>query len=165
MLVTSTGSLHFAWTFFFAYGTPTSVPAMPHDPPGTGSIPENCVCLYQIWATSGDRQRRTKTPHNVATEYQFTMSPTVAEVLLMPDERTPKLYVNRRCQKLFMIYLSSIVNQPDAPVSPMYLFWVTLYMFRTVFPSIIRSLRLYIQQQAYVKQILLPAASGNASSR
>jgi hypothetical protein len=28
---------------------------------------------------------------------------------------------------------------------------VTLYMFRTVFPSIIRSSRLYIQQQAYVK--------------
>ena len=30
-------------------------------------------------------------------------------------------------------------------------------MFRTVFPSIIRSSRLYIQQQAYVKQILLSA--------
>ena len=27
----------------------------------------------------------------------------------------------------------------------------TLYMFRTVFPSIIRSSRLYIQQQVYVK--------------
>ena len=35
------------------------------------------------------------------------------------------------------------------------LFGVTLYMFRTVFPSIIRSSRLYILQQAYVKQILL----------
>jgi hypothetical protein len=34
-------------------------------------------------------------------------------------------------------------------------------MFRTVFPSIIRSSRLYIQQQAYVKQILLLAASGD----
>jgi len=32
-------------------------------------------------------------------------------------------------------------------------------MFRTVFPSIIRSLRLYIQHQVHVKQILL--ASGN----
>jgi len=32
-------------------------------------------------------------------------------------------------------------------------------MFRTVFPSIIRSLRLYIQYQVYVKQILI--ASGN----
>jgi hypothetical protein len=30
-------------------------------------------------------------------------------------------------------------------------------MFRTVFPSIIRSSRLNIQQQVYVKQLLLPA--------
>jgi len=34
-----------------------------------------------------------------------------------------------------------------------------MYMFRTVFPSIIRSSRLYIQQQAYVKEILLLLAS------
>jgi hypothetical protein len=34
-------------------------------------------------------------------------------------------------------------------------------MFRAVFPSIIRSSRLYIQQQAYVKQLLLPAASSS----
>jgi hypothetical protein len=31
----------------------------------------------------------------------------------------------------------------------------TLYMFRTAFPSIIRSSRLYIQQQVYVKQMEL----------
>jgi len=37
-------------------------------------------------------------------------------------------------------------------------------MFRTVFPSIIRSLRLYIQHQVYVKQILL-TASQQAVSR
>ena len=36
-------------------------------------------------------------------------------------------------------------------------FRMTLYMFRTVFPSIIRSTRPYIQQQACVKQILLTA--------
>ena len=36
-------------------------------------------------------------------------------------------------------------------------FRMTLYMFRTVFSSIIRSSRLYIQQQAFVKQILLCA--------
>jgi len=34
-------------------------------------------------------------------------------------------------------------------------------MFRTAFPSIIRSSRLHIQQEAYVKQLLLPAASGD----
>jgi hypothetical protein len=37
----------------------------------------------------------------------------------------------------------------------------TLYMFRMIFPSIVSS-RLHIQQQAHVKQIPLPAASGNA---
>jgi len=36
-----------------------------------------------------------------------------------------------------------------------YFIGVRLYMFRTVFPSIIRSSRLYILQQAYVEQILL----------
>jgi hypothetical protein len=34
---------------------------------------------------------------------------------------------------------------------------VALYMFRTVFPSVVRSLRLYIQHQVYVNQILLTA--------
>ena len=33
---------------------------------------------------------------------------------------------------------------------------MTLYMFRTVFPSIIRSSRLYIQQQSHVKQTAVP---------
>ena len=38
-------------------------------------------------------------------------------------------------------------------------FEMTLYMFRTAFPSIIRSSRLYIQQQTYAKQTLLTASS------
>ena len=38
--------------------------------------------------------------------------------------------------------------------SNLFYFLVAIYMFRTVFPSIIRSLRLYIQHQVYVKQIL-----------
>jgi len=37
-------------------------------------------------------------------------------------------------------------------VSNLFYFGMTLYMFRTVFPSIINSSRLYIQQQAFVKQ-------------
>jgi hypothetical protein len=49
-----------------------------------------------------------------------------------------------------------------------YLFCIAPYMFRTVFPSIIRSSELYIQQQAYVKQVLLSACwrerDGNAVS-
>ena len=39
----------------------------------------------------------------------------------------------------------------------LFYFVVALYMFRTVFPSIIRSLRLYIQHQVYVRQIVLVA--------
>jgi hypothetical protein len=35
-------------------------------------------------------------------------------------------------------------------ISNLFYFGTTLYMFRTVFPSIIRSLRLYIQHQVYV---------------
>ena len=34
-------------------------------------------------------------------------------------------------------------------------------MFRTAFPSTIRSSRLYVHQQVYVKQILCLLASGN----
>ena len=39
----------------------------------------------------------------------------------------------------------------------LFYFEMTLYRFWTVFPSIIKSSRLYIEQQAYVKQILLSA--------
>ena len=37
----------------------------------------------------------------------------------------------------------------------LFYFGMTIYMFRMVFPSIIRSSRLYIQQQAYVKQMMM----------
>jgi hypothetical protein len=46
-------------------------------------------------------------------------------------------------------------------ISHLFYFGTTLYMFRTVFPSIIRSLRLYIQHQVYVKQVLWLLVSGN----
>jgi hypothetical protein len=36
-------------------------------------------------------------------------------------------------------------------ISNLFYFATTLYMFQTVFPSIIRSLRLYIQHQVYVQ--------------
>jgi hypothetical protein len=46
-------------------------------------------------------------------------------------------------------------------ISNLLYFGTTLYLFRTVFPSIIRSLRLYIQHQVYVRQVLFLLASGN----
>ena len=42
-------------------------------------------------------------------------------------------------------------------ISNLFYFGSATYMFRTVFPSIIRSLRLYTQHQAYVIQVLLSA--------
>jgi len=39
-------------------------------------------------------------------------------------------------------------------------YWISLYMFRTVFPSIIRSPRLYTQHQVYVIQVRWLLASG-----
>jgi len=46
-------------------------------------------------------------------------------------------------------------------ISNLFYFEKTLYMFRTVSPSVIRSLRLYTQHQVYVIQILWLLASGN----
>jgi len=42
-------------------------------------------------------------------------------------------------------------------ISNSFYFGTTLYMFRTVSPSIIRSLRLYIQHQVYAIQVMLTA--------
>ena len=44
-------------------------------------------------------------------------------------------------------------------ISNLFYFGITVYIFRTVSPSIIRSLRLYIQHQVYVIQILWLASS------
>jgi len=44
-------------------------------------------------------------------------------------------------------------------ISNLFYFGTTLYMFRTVFPSIIRSLRLYIQYQVHAIQVLWLLAS------
>jgi len=46
-----------------------------------------------------------------------------------------------------------------------HVYWISLYMFRTVFPSIIRSSRLYIQSQVYVIQVSWLLASGPASKQ
>jgi hypothetical protein len=46
-------------------------------------------------------------------------------------------------------------------ISHLFYFGTLLYMFWTVFPSIIRSLRLYKYHQVYVIQVLWLLASGN----
>ena len=50
-------------------------------------------------------------------------------------------------------------NQKDATFLKFIYFCKTLYMFQTICPSIIRSTKLHIERQAFVRPLLLPAAS------
>jgi hypothetical protein len=59
-----------------------------------------------------------------------------------------------------LIYFYSKTNQIQS-ISNLFYFGTALYMFLTVFLSIIRSLRVYIQQQVYVKQVLWLLTSGH----
>jgi len=56
-----------------------------------------------------------------------------------------------------VIYFYSKTNQTHN-ISNLFYFGITLYMFRTAFPPIIRSLRLYIQHHHPI-QVLWPLAS------
>ena len=55
-----------------------------------------------------------------------------------------------------VIYFYSKTNQMHQCIK-LFCFGMTLYVFETVFPSIIRISRLNTQQQTYVKQVLLSA--------
>jgi hypothetical protein len=57
-----------------------------------------------------------------------------------------------------VIYSYNKTNQMHN-TSNLFYFGTTLYLFRTVFPSIIRSLRLYIQHQVHVIYVLWQLAS------
>jgi hypothetical protein len=61
--------------------------------------------------------------------------------------------------------ISIVIPKRCTNVCNLFYFRMTLYMFRTVFPSIMRSSRLYIQQQAFVKQILLFACLPSETCR
>jgi len=66
-----------------------------------------------------------------------------------------KMYINLTfIEPCIVIYVYSKTNEMHN-ISNLFYFVVALYMFRTVFPFIIRSLRRYIQHQVYVKQILV----------
>jgi len=51
------------------------------------------------------------------------------------------------------------VQQKRCNVSQFIYFCKTFYTFQTVFPSIIRSSKMHIQRQVFVRPLLLPAAS------
>jgi hypothetical protein len=56
-----------------------------------------------------------------------------------------------------VIYFYSKTNQMQN-ISNLFYFRTTLYMFRTVFPTIIKNLRLYIQHQVYICHTVFVAA-------
>jgi hypothetical protein len=84
--------------------------------------------------------------------------PHHAPPMIPPSKREATFHA---CTKQHKIRLYSYSRTNMMHVSQMIYSGETLYMFQTVFPSIIRSSRLHIQQQAYVKVLLLPAASGD----
>ena len=66
-----------------------------------------------------------------------------------------------KCQKIRLLCISIVKPTRYTSFSDLFYFVVALYVLRTVFPSIIRSLRLYIQHQVYVIQVLWLLTSGN----
>ena len=86
-----------------------------------------------------------------------TMSPQKRELCSLSLKclcvRKTAQYMNFVVHRAVYRNIISIVKPTRCTnVSNLFYFGMTLYMFRTVFPSIIRNSRLYIQQQAYVKQ-------------
>ena len=73
------------------------------------------------------------------------------------DMSRPGSHDNSLCNN--KTYFYSKTNQMHNN-SNLFCFGTTLYTFRTVSPSIIRSIRLYIQHQVYVIQVLWLLASG-----
>ena len=71
--------------------------------------------------------------------------------LLMTCRRTSVIW---RLLSRASWYISIVKPTMCTSFSNLFYFLVALYMFRTVFPSIIRSLKLYIQHQVYVIQVL-----------
>ena len=87
---------------------------------------------------------------------KYTLTPIILLIIFYKNAKQIRRFGVHKSvlRNIFLQY-----NQQDAPVSQIIYSCKTLFMFRTVFPSIIRSSKLHIQQQACVIQLLLPAAS------
>jgi hypothetical protein len=98
---------------------------------------------------------------NVSNLFYFGMTLYMFRTAFPSIIRSSRLYIKQQAfvkQILLSAWYISIVKPTRCTnVSNLFYFAMTLYMFRTVFPSIIRSSRLYIKQQAFVKEILLSA--------
>jgi hypothetical protein len=83
-------------------------------------------------------------------------TPTVTFVLTLHGltlNFMPTSTCHSETSSMYHQYFNSKTNQMHN-MSNLFYFGTTLYMFRTVSPSTIRSLRLYIEQQVYVIQVL-----------
>jgi len=78
---------------------------------------------------------------------------------------TPYFPTTLSCKYKSPVDLSIVKPTRCTSVLNLFYFGMALYMFRTVFPSVIRSSRPYIQQQAFIKQILLSAYQRPLASR
>ena len=86
------------------------------------------------------------------------VSSVLSEVNLKSPHSSPHPLTTKQCDCLFFFCIVKATK--CASFSNLFYFVVPLYMFRTVFPSIIRSLRLYIQHQFH----LVPASKQSAES-
>jgi len=78
------------------------------------------------------------------------------------DSRKGHVFDLHRAEHLNIISIAKPTRCTNVP--NLFYFRMTLYMFRSVFPSITRSSRMYIEQQAFVKEILLSASKQTAVS-
>ena len=98
------------------------------------------------------------------TIYQDTLWQSSPHIIA-PFVTDTKLYVKQRTRKRdqkWVQYSDKSLNHFYSNSNKMqqllkFIFGITLYMFWTIFLSIIRSSRLYIEQQVYVRQVLLSA--------
>jgi hypothetical protein len=93
------------------------------------------------------------TPQSTVILEKLTMTDLVTNILPFITYKVSSVHASAE----YNDFISIVKPNRRTNVSNLFYFGVTLYMFHTVFLSIIRSSRLYIQQQAFVKQILLSA--------
>ena len=102
---------------------------------------------------------RTVFPSIIISSRLYILQQTFVRYCCLPAGGNNTLHVSDGLsihhQHFKTVHTATDICQTDTAVC--LLAGITLYMFRTVFPPIIRSSRLYIQQQAFVKQILLSA--------
>jgi hypothetical protein len=84
-------------------------------------------------------------------ELYSTIMHNISSELLLSGSSVRKVIVSNLTfmGPWIVVYFYSKTNQ----MHNFRVYWISLYMFRTVFPSIIRSSRLYTQNQVYVIQV------------